>query len=352
MSRFSVPNIKISGIAACVPKDKESNTDYDWITEKEQNLLIKTTGIEERRIARKGTTTSDLCYAATEKLLRELNWNKEEIGILIFVSQSRDYFLPATAIILQDRLQLTPTTIAFDISLGCSGYVYGLSVISSLMQTTQTKKALLMAGDISSTSLNKRDKSTYPLFGDAGTVTALELTTENQHMDFDLKSDGSGYEAIIIPDGGLRNPITPDSFVEREIEKGIWRCNRDLKLDGLAVFNFSITKVHPQIEHLLSESGKETTDINYFVFHQANKLILETIRKKLKIEPEQVPYSLLKYGNTSSASIPLTIVTELKNEVETQKLSMLFCGFGVGLSWGTVILELDKIKCPEIIEFS
>lgn len=349
MSSFSVPNIKISGIAACTPKNTESNYNYDWLTKQEQDLLVKTTGIENRKVVNDGRTTSDLCFDASEKLLSDLNWNKEEIGILIFVSQSRDYFLPATAIILQQRLGLNTSTIAFDISLGCSGYVYGLSVISSLMKNTGSKKALLLAGDVSSFSLNKKDKSTYPLFGDAGTATALELT-ENVEMHYSLNSDGSGKDAIIIPDGGLRNPLNDESFIEKEIDKGIWRSNRNLKLEGLDVFNFSITKVHPQIQALLAEHQIDIDKIDYFVFHQANKLILETIRKKLKIAPEKVPYSLKDYGNTSSASIPLTIVTELNKEVQNNKLSMLFCGFGVGLSWGTVLLTLDHIICPKIIE--
>jgi 3-oxoacyl-[acyl-carrier-protein] synthase-3 len=349
MSSFSIPNIKVSGVSACVPKNTESNLEYDWITEQEQKLLIKTTGIENRRVVNDGSATSDLCFAATEKLLTDLNWNREEIGLLIFVSQSRDYFLPATAIILQQRLGLSTSTMAFDISLGCSGYVYGLSVISSMMQSSGAKKALLLVGDVSSFSLNKRDKSTYPLFGDCGTATALELT-DSGNMTFSMNSDGSGHEAIIIPDGGLRNPLKDESFEEKEQEKGIWRSKRNLHLDGLAVFNFSITKVHPQIKKLLDEQNREVSDLDYVVFHQANKLILETIRKKLKLEPEQVPYSLKDYGNTSSASIPLTIVSELREQVQQEKLNMLFCGFGVGLSWGTVTLELDKIVCPEIIE--
>lgn len=350
MSSFSISNVKIAGIAACFPQQKESNHDYDWITEKERNLLIKTTGIEERRIAKKGVVTSDLCYTASEKLINDLGWDKSDIGILIFISQSRDYFLPATSIILQDKLGLKQSTMAFDISLGCSGYVYGLSVISSLMQTTQTKKALLLVGDVSSTSLNKRDKSTYPLFGDAGTVTALELNSNKNEMSFDLHSDGSGYDAIIIPDGGMRNPINDDSYTDIEIDKGVWRCPRNLSLNGLDVFTFSITKIHPHIIKLLDNSNKSVDEIDYFVFHQANKLILNTIRKKLKIEEEKVPLSLKKYGNTSSASIPLTIVTELNKEASSKKLSLLLCGFGVGLSWGSVILELDNICCPKIIE--
>ena len=200
MALFSVPNIKIAGISACVPKTSVSNLEYENISLKERELLIKTTGIKERRVADNGVTTSDLCYKAAKKLIEELHWEKEEIEILIFVSQSRDYFLPATAIILQDKLGLPKTTIALDISLGCSGYVNGLSVIASLMTTSKIKKGLLMVGDISTFSLNPKDKSTYPLFGDAGTVTALEYDTKANDLQFNLQSDGSGHETIIIPD--------------------------------------------------------------------------------------------------------------------------------------------------------
>lgn len=350
MSIFSIPNIKIAGISACVPKKKESNYDYSWITKQEQQLLIKTTGIEERRIAEKGTTTSDLCFEAASQLISELDWNKNEIEILIFVSQSRDYILPATSIILQDRLKLPKTTIAFDISLGCSGYVYALSVISSLMTNSKIKKGLLLAGDISSLSLNHKDKSAYPLFGDAGTATALTYNEQSSSIDFSLQSDGSGAQSIIIPDGGVRNPISDESFVEKEIEKGIWRTNRNLALDGLEIFNFSITKVPTHIKAILAAVDQNINNIDCFVFHQANKLIIETIRKKLKIDEEKVPYSLLKFGNTSSASIPLTIVAEMSEQVKGQKLKFLLCGFGVGLSWGTALIELDKIVCPKLIE--
>mgnify|MGYP000134108484 CR=1 FL=1 len=350
MAIFSVSNVKFSGVSACVPKRTVSNHDYEEITEKERNMLIKTTGIEERRVAEVGVATSDLCFEAAEKLIEELEWDKEEIQLLVFVSQSRDYILPATAIILQDRLGLPKTSIAFDVSLGCSGYVYGLSVIASLMSSAQTKKALLMVGDISSLSPNEKDKSTYPLFGDAGTVTALEFDPSAPSMNFNLQSDGSGYKAIIIEDGGVRNPINDESYQDVEIDKGITRNKRNLALDGLEVFNFSLKEVAPNIRAFLDATHTTKDDYDYFTFHQANKLMNESIRKKLKIEEEKVPYTLRKFGNTSSASIPLTLVKELNHELETKRLKHIFSGFGVGLSWGTVSVETDKIVCPELIE--
>lgn len=350
MALFSIPHIKLSGISACVPKRSESNLDYDWITEQERALLIKTTGIENRRIAAENLTTSDFCYTAAEKLIDELKWRKEEIEIIIFVSQSPDYLLPATAIILQDRLNLPKTALAFDISLGCSGFIYGLSTIASLMTNAKIKKGLLLTGDVSSSSLNRKDKSTYPLFGDAGTATALEYDENAAPMFFNLQSDGAGYKTIIITDGGTRQQLTPESYIDVEIEKGIVRSRKNLVLDGLEVFNFSLREVGPNIKELLHSNSTEIENYDYFVFHQANKLMNETIRKKLKIEPEKVPYSLNKYGNTSSASIPLTIVSELSEKITNRTTHFLLSGFGVGLSWGSVALNATNLICPPVIE--
>lgn len=350
MAIFSVSNIKLSGIAACVPKTSESNLDYNWISEQERNLLIKTTGIKNRRIAPKGLTTSDLCLEAAKILLQKLNWNKEEIGAVILVSQSHDYFLPASSIILQDKLGLPKSCIAFDIDLGCSGYVYGMATIASLMSTAGIKKGLLLVGDISSFSLNKKDKSAYPLFGDAGTASAIEFDASAPKMDFNLQSDGAGCEAIKIADGGMRHPLTPDSFIETEIEKGIIRSRRDLVLNGLEIFNFSLREVAPNINALLQYNATSIADYDQFVFHQANKLMNETIRKKLKVDADKVPYSLEEYGNTSSASIPLTIVSQLGEKVKNKTVSFLMSGFGTGYSWGSVTLKTNDLVCPPVIE--
>ncbi len=347
MALFPVNGMQLRGIAAAVPKEKESNRDYDRITEAERNLLIKTTGISTRHIAPPGITTADLCQHAAEKLIAELNWDKNEIGLLIFVSQSPDHFLPASAVLLQDKLGLPKTTAAFDIMLGCSGYVYGLSVISSLIATGGFKKAILLAGDISTHGIARTDKSTWPLFGDAGTATAIEFDPSTKTF-FNLQSDGSGSDAIIIPDGGLRNPISERTFVNEEVEKGIVRHRRNLWLNGLDVFNFSVREAPLNISALLEFAGISQEQIDFFVFHQANLLMDETIRKKLKIPAEKVPYSLSDFGNTSSASIPLTIVSQLKNQTLTPK-KWLLSGFGVGLSWASAIFETEKIICPDVL---
>ena len=269
---------------------------------------------------------------------------------MIFVSQTPDYILPATACVLHGRLGLSMNCFAMDISLGCSGWVYGLSVIASLIAGGSMKKGLLLVGDTTSVTKSPKDKSAYPLFGDAGTATAIEFDKDVEKMLFNFGTDGKDYDAIIIPDGGFRNFFSQDSFTEEEIESGIIRHRLHSILNGPAVFTFGITKAPRSVKTLLENYNKSLEEIDYFVFHQANLFMNEKIRKKLKIEPEKVPYCLDEYGNTSSASIPLTINTRLNNGLKSDKRKVLACAFGVGLSWASVLFETSDLICPEIIE--
>ncbi len=350
MALFSVPDIKIVGVAACVPEDVYHNQNYDWVEERERNTLIKTIGVEQKRHAQKGTTTADLCFDASEKLLDLVSVDRNEIELVIFVSQSRDYIIPATAGLLQNRLGLSHSTIAFDIGLGCSGYVYGLSVIGSMMSTGRIKKALLLTGDISTLNTSYRDKSAFPLFGDAGTATLLEHQPGAKPMIFNLQTDGSGYDAIIIPDGGIRNFASKEtSFEYHKINEGIYRNGFNIALDGIKVFNFSLREVKRNVRDLMEYAQQSLDEVDYLVLHQANKLMNETIRKQLKQPEEKMPLSLREYGNTSSASIPLTMVTQIRESLEQGKKQLLLSGFGVGLSWGSALMETDHILCPEIL---
>lgn len=349
MAVFTVPNIKVSGIAACVPRQFEDNMNLSLIPEADRQPFINTVGIRYRRVAEEGVTASDLCFTAANKLLNDLAWNREEIKILVFVTQTPDYLIPNTSSLLQERLQLPKSCLAFDINLGCSGYVYGLSVVGSMLQNMIGGKALLLVGDISTKTISKKDKSTASLFSDAGTATALEYSL-NRMMHFNLQTDGKGYEDIMIPDGGFRNQVSDKSFVETEYDKGITRSNLHMKLDGVKIFNFSLREIAPNIHALLDEKKVDKSAIDFFVFHQANLLMLESVRKKLKVEAEKVPYSLYDYGNTSSATVPLTMVVKLKEPLRGSELKLLLAGFGVGLSWGSVYLETQNIVCSDLIE--
>lgn len=347
MSLFHVSGASIKGISAAVPGDVISNRDYELLTPAERDILIRTTGVEKRHIALHGETTGDLGFAAAEKLIAQLSWDKNEIDLLVMVSQSPDYFLPATSIITQGKLGLPKSCAAFDIMLGCSGYVYGLSVVASMMSTGGFRKAILIAGDVSSAGVNTKDKSTYPLFGDCATATALEYSPQTR-MSFNLQSDGTGKDAIIMLHGGLRHPLTPESLIEKEDEPGITRNMRNLRLNGMDVFNFSTREAPPNVNALMQFCEKNLEETDLLVMHQANRLMNETIRKKLKYPAEKTPYSIANYGNTSSASIPLTMVTNAENPGVSNK-KIVLASFGVGLSWASCYLETGNIVCPPVI---
>lgn len=349
MSYFTTPNTQIVGISCVVPKNVIENRNYDYINETERKFLMKTTGIERKRHVDAGTTVLDLSKVAVEKLLTKLNWEKEQVDLLVLVTQSREYYLPSSAIILHDKIGLPSKCMAFDIGLGCSGYVYGLSIIGQFMQSGQFKKAILVAGDVSSVSTHYEDKSTYPLFGDGTSATAITYDEKAKPIFYDIQNDGEKHEAIIIRDGGAKNLFREDSIEIKNYGEGINRSRKDLELNGLDVFSFSIKEPPAGIKSLLENSKIDLESIDYLVFHQANKLIIDTIRKKLRVDPEKVPFSLQEYGNTSSASIPITICHALKNKVSNKRV--LLSGFGVGLSWASCIVDTKNILCLDVIEY-
>lgn len=351
MATASVHDVRLAGISAAVPRHSESNHDNSYLSVEERAKVIQTTGIERRRVAPADQCTSDLCVAAATVLLDDLQWSRDEVDVLVFVSQTADYIVPATAPLLQDRLGLPKTCLSFDVNLGCSGYTYGLQVVASLLSACKLRKGLLLVGDTPAKTTSSRDRSVATLFGDAGAATALEYVPGlAEVMYFDSGSDGRGYEAIIIPDGGQRNPVGPASLDMVEVEEGIVRNRCQLALDGVEVFNFSIREVPRTVRSLMTFAAKEVADVDAFVFHQANLFMNELIRKKLKIPADKAPNSLREYGNTSSASIPVTIVTEMQSRMTDERMRLVLCGFGVGLSWSTVYVETDRIVCPALIE--
>lgn len=312
--------------------------------------FIQTTGIKSRRRTTEEITSADLCFYAAEKLIVDLEWEKNDIEALVFVSQTPDYILPATSCLLQKRLGLNKNCYTLDISLGCSGWIYALSVLAALMQNGSIKKGMILAGDTPLKLCNPEDKSSYPLFGDAGTATALEFDSSAVGMKFTFNSDGSGAETIIVRDGAYRNSTYPRSFEEVEVSEGIKRNRLNVELDGMNVFSFGITKAPKSVNQLCELYNIDKESVDLLTFHQADMMMNEMIRKKLKLPVEKVPYSLDEFGNTSSASIPLTLVAREAENLRTQQLRHIAFGFGVGLSWGSVYFETDRIKVPEIIE--
>ncbi|ABE50905.1 ketoacyl-ACP synthase III [Methylobacillus flagellatus] len=345
MASSTLHNVRFAGMASCVPKRIVSNlADCKPQIRAERERLVRNIGIETRRIAQEWQCFSDLAFEATEKLLDSLQWRKEEIDALIVVTQSPDYLIPATAIILQDRLGLSQATIAFDVNLGCSAYPFGIHLLGSMIAAGGIKKGLLLVGDRSA-SVND------PIFSDAGTATALEFDENAPPMHFDLNSDGSGYKAIMLPVGGHREPVGMQHLVPfRKDESDHWHRATDLVLDGPAVLSFSTQRVPPAVEKLLAYAGTSKDEVDYFVFHQANRMINETIRKKLGLPAERVPSTLHDFGNSSGASLPVTMTARINKELEASRKRVLLSGFGIGLSWGTALVDIENAKFPDLIE--
>jgi len=349
VARATLRNVRFAGLVSCAPHTVVSNLDCAPEKKAERERLVRNIGINTRRVCGENEYFSDLALKAAETLLAGLEWRKEEIDALIVVTQSPDYLIPATAIILQDRLGLPHTTAAFDINLGCSGYPYGLFVLGSLMASGQIRKGLLLVGDKSSNP-GSLDNGLLSLFSDAATATALVCDEAAPPIYFDMGSDGSGYRAIIIPAGGQREPMQAHHLERLPGSDGIARKGTDVILDGPAILNFSIREVPPAVRGLLESSPYQLEDIDYFVFHQANRMINETIRKKLGLPVEKVPASLADFGNTSSASVPITITSRLREVLAAGPQRLLMSGFGVGLSWSSCIIDMDRPYLPELVE--
>jgi 3-oxoacyl-[acyl-carrier-protein] synthase-3 len=345
MALSTLKNVRYAGMASCVPKGIVSNlTDCRPAIRSERERLVRNIGIELRRMAPKWQTFSDLAFDAAQKLLDTLGWQPDEVDALIVVTQSPDFIAPATAIILQDRLGLPTSTVAFDVNLGCSGYPFGLHLLGSMISAGGIRKGLVLVGDRGA-SLDD------PIFSDAGTATALEFDADAAPMYFDLNSDGSGYKAIILPVGGHREPVDIQHLVPfRDSPDGHWKRAIDLQLDGTAVLSFSTQRIPPAVEKLLDYAQASKDEVDYFVFHQANRMINETIRKKLGLPVEKVPSTLRDFGNTSGASLPVTMTVRINKELENASKRVLLSGFGIGLSWGTCLVDISGAKFPDLIE--
>ncbi|WP_045770061.1 ketoacyl-ACP synthase III [Xanthomonas albilineans] len=345
MPTSTLHNVRFAGMATCVPKRVVSNlTDCRPQIRSERERLVRNIGIETRRMAADWQCFSDLAFDATQVLLEQLQWQREDIDALIVVTQSPDYPIPATAIILQDRLGLPHTTVAFDVNLGCSAYPFGINLLGAMIASGGVKKGLLLVGDRSATFDD-------PIFSDSGTATALEFSANAPPMYFDLNSDGSGYRAIILPVGGHREPIGVQHLMPyRADENDYWHRGVDLQLDGVAVLSFSTQRVPPAVQKLLDYSGVSKDQIDYFVFHQANRMINETIRKKLGLPADKVPSTLHDFGNTSGASLPVTMTARINKQLESGRKRVLLCGFGIGLSWGTCLVDIEGAVFPDLIE--
>ncbi len=349
MAQIRYKNVGIRAMAACVPSKIVYNRDLTNIMSAEEvEKMISSVGIHERRICDDDVFASDLCYKAALKLIADNDIDPQSIDMLLFMSQGADYRIPATACILQQRLGLSKDCAAMDLSLGCSGYVYALSTAMAYASMPGINRVLLLDGEAFSKIVNTEDKVNVPLYGDAGTATLIEKGDFGESC-FVLHTDGTGEDAVKIPDG-MRNPITAESVVVTEREDGNKRNNLQVYMDGMDVFNFAIKVVPKGVKEIMKITERELDSVGYIVFHQSNKFMTDFFVKKLKFNPDKVPHCIKRFGNTSSASVPLTIVSELQGKLD-ESTDIVMCGFGAGLSWGTALVNFNGCKISDLIEY-
>jgi 3-oxoacyl-[acyl-carrier-protein] synthase-3 len=349
MPFFKFQNIKISAISAAVPKNVVKVSSFaEQFGEEYVSKFMESTGVKEFRKTSENQTASDLCFVAAENILDKKVIAREEIGALIFVTHSTDYRRPATACVLHKRLKLSKDCAAFDINLGCSAFVYGLQSICSLMQNSDIDNALLLVGESLSKMTNPLDKSVCMLFGDAGSAILLEKDTNAAPITGLLKTDGTGYQTIIIPAGGFRNLHA--SYEDIVWEDGNVRNMYNTIMQGDNVFSFTISAVPKTIKEYLAKTETTVDDYDCLAFHQANQFITKMLAKKLKTDIAKLPLCLDRYGNSSAPAIPLVLADTYGNSESNESLNVLMCGFGVGLSWGVCSAHINVADIYPIVE--
>ena len=338
---FAVPGVRLRGVVTALPKRRLENAFFEGSIGAEAVAdVVKMIGVQSRYWVEEGQTASDLCFAATERLIDALGWARDSIDALIFVSQTFDQRLPATACGLHGRLGLATHCQAFDVGLGCSGYVYGLWLASSLI-AAGCRRVLVLAGDTISRVVDPSDRATALLFGDAGSATAVEHEAGATPVTFVLGSDGAGASNLIVSGGGFRKPA-PDP--RRPAALG----TEHLYMDGGEVFAFTLRAVPRLVQDTLKRAGRSVEDVDSFVLHQANQFMLRHLAKKIGA-PERTPINIDRYGNTSSASIPLLLVTDLAERLSTTPTRVMLVGFGVGYSWGAALFDAEPLGCVEVL---
>lgn len=354
MANWQIKNVALRGVTGTVPDNPVKTADFPFFTKQEADTFDNTVGIKSRYIAPAKVCASDLCLDAAERLLEGLGWEKDTIDVLLFTSVTGDYKTPPTSAILQSRLGLSKDVFVLDVPMGCCGCIYSFTVAGNLLSAGSAKRALLLVGDTTMRMGNPRDKSRGPLFGDCGTAVALEYDNSADDIIIEFNTQGDGWKALMTPHGGYRHPITKEeSFVEEVFGNGIIRAPKDTLIHGMDVFSFAISRPPISIRNMMQRfSLDKDTDIDYFLIHQANKLIVDRIVKKLKLNPEKVPYNLQRFGNLGGASIIMLMATNIAEDMKSKPLTLMCSAFGLGLTWATMILKTKPLLTIPVKQIS
>jgi 3-oxoacyl-[acyl-carrier-protein] synthase III len=353
MAKSVFKGIRISGIAGAVPKSKVNNlTDHRFCPEDDRKKILALTKVAEYRKAPPEICASDLCQASAEALFSGLDRRPEEIDAIVFATMTADYRVPSTACLLQDRLKCSTTAVAYDINMGCSGFVAGLYNACCLIQGGGLKKVLLLAGDTQTKLCHDQDKNVVFILGDGGTATLLEANAGADDIVIELMTDGSRFQNLYVPAGGFRRPSNNATREVRERPDGGMRSEEHLYMNGMEIFKFSVTDVVKTIAGFMEAEKLFPDDIDALFLHQANGFMNEKISRKLKFPDDKVPYTIGFYGNTGSASIPLTMAYHFSANGSSGQQRCLLSGFGVGLSWGVATANVGGIYAPPVLELS
>lgn len=335
--------ISIKAISYYLPENTLTNADLNaQFPEWDVVKISKVTGVYNRHIAASDETPSDMACKAAEKLFNDHNVSKNDVDFIIFVTQSNDYISPTTACTIQHRLEITNSCGAVDINQGCTGYLYGLSIARGLITSNSAKNVLLLTGETTSRYINIADKSCRTIFGDGATATMVSKCGDENSADigdFIFGTDGKGAKNIIIKYGYARHSLKDADMTDRKDKYGNLRNDSNFFMNGTAVFNFSVKTVPLLIEQTLTKYKLSIDDIDLFVLHQANKIILDTIRAKMKISKEKFHICLGESGNTVSSTIPIALNDAIEKGIIKKGRHIMLVAFGVGYSWASCIVK-------------
>ena len=344
MEVFKVKGVHIDGVVACVPENKIDNeTSLREMYGDEAKLIMESTGIKTRYLANPGTSSSDLCIACAKELLKGTGTTEDDIGAVIFVTFTPDKLMPFNAALVHKKLGLEKEIPSFDISLACSGYLYGMYVAATFAKACG-KKVLLLDGDIQSAYMSEYDKSTVPVMADAGSATLIATDDSDTEWKFTFYTDGTGRESLMIPAGGSDSPIKPEDLEYKEYEDGGKRRATDIYMDGFAIFRFVASDVSKWLLRFLGETEESAETIDSFVPHQANMYMIRKLAKKLKFDWDNATWqSGDAVGNSASATVPVTIAFDAERKLNKEKTNrVLISGFGGGLSASAGIITLES----------